>query len=300
FSPIPPKWKGICENGTKFSSSNCNKKLIGARYYFRGYEKFIGKINETTDYRSARDSQGHGTHTASTAAAMDQAVSDGVDVLSLSLGSIPKPFYNDSIAIASFGATKNGVFVSCSAGNSGPFASTVGNGSPWIMTVAASYIDRTFPTKVKLGNSKNFEGTSLYQGKNQTNQQFPLVYGKTAVVCERGINSRTEKGEEVKKSGGYGMILLNSENQGEELLSDAHVLPATSLGASAGPSIIGQDVIKPDITAPGVNILAAWPSNTSPTMVKSDKRRVLFNIVSGTSMSCPHDMLIQKVLLILD
>ncbi|GAU27900.1 hypothetical protein TSUD_159940 [Trifolium subterraneum] len=53
------------------------------------------------------------------------------------------------------------------------------------------------------------------------------------VVCERGINSRTEKGEEVKKSGGYGMILLNSENQGEELLSDAHVLPATSLGASA-------------------------------------------------------------------
>jgi subtilisin family serine protease len=393
FSPIPPKWKGICENGTKFSSSKCNKKLIGARYYFRGYEKVIGKINETTEYRSARDSQGHGTHTASTAAgnvvqkasifglakgsasgmrytsriaaykvcwlsgcansdvlaAMDQAVSDGVDVLSLSLGSIPKPFFNDSIAIASFGATKNGVFVSCSAGNSGPFASTVGNGSPWIMTVAASYIDRTFPTKVKLGNSKTFEGTSLYQGKNQTNQQFQLVYGNTAgkkreavfctknsldkklvfgkiVVCERGINSRTEKGEEVKKSGGYGMILLNSENQGEELLSDAHVLPATSLGASAGkiirsyintvkkptasfsflgtrygnvapvmaafssrgPSIVGQDVIKPDITAPGVNILAAWPSNTSPTMVKSDKRRVLFNIVSGTSMSCPH------------
>ncbi|WJX82457.1 hypothetical protein P8452_65211 [Trifolium repens] len=304
FSPIPPKWKGICENGTKFSSSNCNKKLIGARYYFRGYEKVIGKINETTEYRSARDSQGHGTHTASTAAgnvvqkasifglakgsasgmrytsriaaykvcwlsgcansdvlaAMDQAVSDGVDVLSLSLGSIPKPFFNDSIAIASFGATKNGVFVSCSAGNSGPFASTVGNGSPWIMTVAASYIDRTFPTKVKLGNSKTFEGTSLYQGKNQTNQQFQLVYGKTAgkkreavfctknsldkklvfgkiVVCERGINSRTEKGEEVKKSGGYGMILLNSENQGEELLSDAHVLPATSLGASAGKII---------------------------------------------------------------
>jgi len=393
FSPVPPRWKGFCEQGTKFSPSNCNKKLIGARYYFRGYEKFIGKINETTDYRSARDSQGHGTHTASTAAgnvvknanifglargsasgmrytsriaaykvcwlsgcansdvlaAMDQAVSDGVDVLSLSLGSIPKPFYNDSIAVASFGATKNGVFVSCSAGNSGPFASTVGNGAPWIMTVAASYIDRTFPTKVKLGNSKTFEGTSLYQGKNQPNQQFPLVYGKTAgkkreaifctknsldkklvfgkiVVCERGINGRTEKGAEVKNSGGYGMILLNSANQGEELLSDPHILPATSLGASAGkairiylnttkkptasisflgtrygniapivaafssrgPNIIAQDIIKPDVTAPGVNILAAWPSKTSPSMIKSDKRRVLFNIVSGTSMSCPH------------
>ncbi|XP_058737280.1 subtilisin-like protease SBT1.1 [Vicia villosa] len=393
FSPIPRKWKGVCQQGTKFTSLNCNKKLIGARYYYKGYEKFIGKINETTDYLSARDTQGHGTHTASTAAgnvvqnanifglakgsatgmrrtsriaaykvcwlsgcansdllaAMDQAVSDGVDVLSLSLGSIPKPFYNDSIAIASFGATKNGVFVSCSAGNSGPFASTVGNGAPWIMTVAASYIDRTFPTQVKLGNSKTFEGTSLYQTKNQTNQQLPLVHGTTAgkkreamfctkgsldkklvfgkiVVCERGINGRTEKGEVVKKSGGYGIILLNSENQGEELLSDAHVLPGTSLGASAGkairiylnttktptasisflgtrygniapimaafssrgPSIVGQDIIKPDITAPGVNILAAWPSKTSPSMIKSDKRRVLFNIVSGTSMSCPH------------
>ncbi|XP_012569135.1 subtilisin-like protease SBT1.1 isoform X2 [Cicer arietinum] len=393
FSPIPSHWKGVCEPGPMFSTSNCNKKLIGARAYFKGYEKFIGKINETTDYLSPRDSQGHGTHTASTAAgdivknasifglargsasgmrhtsriaaykvcwpsgcansdvlaAMDQAVSDGVNVLSLSLGSIPKPFYNDSIAIASFGATKNGVFVSCSAGNSGPFASTVGNGAPWIMTVAASYTDRTFPTKVKLGNSKTFEGTSLYQGKNQTSQLLPLVYGKTAgrkreamfctkgsldtklvhgkiVVCERGINSRTEKGEQVKKSGGLGMLLLNSENQGEELLSDPHILPATSLGASAGkiirnyinsvkkptasisfigtrynepapimaafssrgPSIVGQDVIKPDVTAPGVNILAAWPSKTSPSLVKSDKRRVLFNIVSGTSMSCPH------------
>ncbi|XP_057435530.1 subtilisin-like protease SBT1.1 isoform X2 [Lotus japonicus] len=391
FSAVPPRWKGVCEQGTKFSASNCNKKLIGARTYLKGYERSIGKINETTDYRSPRDSQGHGTHTASTAAGnavknanlfglargsatgirytsriaaykvcwrsgcansdvlagMDQAVSDGVDVLSLSLGSIPKPFYNDSIAIAAFGAIRNGVFVSCSAGNSGPFASTVANGAPWIMTVAASYTDRSFPTRVKLGNARVFEGTSLYLG-NQT-KQLPLVYGNSSstkrigqfctkgsldpklvkgkiVVCERGINSRTEKGEEVKNSGGAGMILLNSESQGEELLADSHILPATSLGASAGkiirsyisstkkptasisfigtrfgdpapvvaafssrgPSIVGLDVIKPDVTAPGVHILAAWPSKTSPSMLKNDKRRVLFNIISGTSMSCPH------------
>ncbi|CAI8613053.1 unnamed protein product [Vicia faba] len=93
------------------------------------------------------------------------------------------------------------------------------------------------------------------------------------------------------------MILLNSENQGEELLADAHVLPGTRYGniapimaafSSRGPSIVGLDVIKPDITAPGVNILASWPTKTSPSMIKSDKRRVLFNIISGTSMSCPH------------
>ncbi|KAK7294977.1 hypothetical protein RJT34_17878 [Clitoria ternatea] len=389
--PVPSHWKGVCEQGTKFSASNCNKKLIGARAYYKGYENFVGKFNETKDYLSPRDSQGHGTHTASTAAgdvvkstslfglargsasgmrytsriaaykvcwpigcansdviaAMDQAVSDGVDVLSLSLGSIPKPYYNDSIAIASFGAIQRGVFVSCSAGNSGPYQSTVGNVAPWIMTVAASYTDRSFPTEVKLGNGKTFKGSSLYQGK-RTNQ-LPLVYGKSAgtkkeaqyctkgsldsklvdgkiVACERGINGRTEKGEEVKMAGGAGMMLLNTENQGEELFTDPHILPATSLGASAskiirsyvqsvekptvsisfigtrygdpapvmaafssrGPSIVGPDVVKPDVTAPGVNILAAWPPKSSPSFLKSDKRRVLFNILSGTSMSCPH------------
>ncbi|KAL9396842.1 hypothetical protein Peur_011095 [Populus x canadensis] len=46
--------------------------------------------------------------------------------------------------------------------------------------------------------------------------------------------------------------------------------------------------MKPDVTAPGVNILAVWPSMTSPTRLKSDKRSALFNIISGTSMSCPH------------
>ncbi|XP_047169445.1 subtilisin-like protease SBT1.1 [Vigna umbellata] len=391
LSKVPSRWKGACEAGTNFSASSCNKKLVGARVFLQGYEKFAGRINETMDYRSARDAQGHGSHTASTAAgnmvknasffglasgsasgmrytsriaaykvcwrlgcansdilaAIDKAVADGVDVLSLSLGGSARPYYSDSIAIASFGATQNGVFVSCSAGNSGPFSSTVGNVAPWIMTVAASYTDRSFPTQVKLGNGKLFKGSSLYKGK-KTNQ-LPLVYVNSSkehrtaqyctrgsldpkfvkgkiVACERGINSRTAKGEEVKMAGGAGMILLNSENQGEELFADHHVLPGTSLGASAskiirsyihsakaptasisfqgtaygdpapamaafssrGPSAVGGDVIKPDVTAPGVNILAAWPPITSPSMLKSDKTSAVFNIVSGTSMSCPH------------
>ena len=46
--------------------------------------------------------------------------------------------------------------------------------------------------------------------------------------------------------------------------------------------------LQPDITAPGVNILAAFTEETSPTHLSFDKRRVPFNILSGTSMSCPH------------
>ncbi|KAL9234426.1 hypothetical protein vseg_009298 [Gypsophila vaccaria] len=392
LSGVPSNWRGTCEKGTNFSTSNCNKKLIGARAFLKGYEAINGRINETDDFRSARDSNGHGTHTASTAAgnvvhgaslfgngfgvasgmrftsriaaykvcweagcassdilaAIDQAVADGVDVISMSLGGLPRPYYRDSMAIAAFGAVQKGVFMSNSAGNSGPIPSSVGNMAPWMMTVAASYTDRSFPTKVKLSNGKTFKGASLYSGVRKT-KQLPLAYKETAgssiraafclngtlspslvngkiVLCERGITSRTEKGFVVKSAGGAGMLLLNSPIEGEELFGDAHVLPATILGASAartikayytlnknlsasisflgtqygarapvvaafssrGPSLVDPNVIKPDITAPGVNILAAWPPITPPTELKSDRRRVLFNIISGTSMSCPH------------
>ncbi|KAE8722166.1 Subtilase family protein isoform 1 [Hibiscus syriacus] len=176
--PVPIRWKGACEEGTKFLQSNCSRKLIGARAFFQGYEAAVGRINGTKDYRSARDAEGHGTHTASTAAAIDQAIADGVDVLSLSLGGSDKPYYSDNIAIGSFHAIKNGVFVSCSAGNSGPSSSIVSNTSPWIMTIAASYLDRSFETTVKLGDGEAFEGSSLYVGK--ATKQLRLVYANSA------------------------------------------------------------------------------------------------------------------------
>ncbi|CAI0386261.1 unnamed protein product [Linum tenue] len=113
--PVPGEWKGICQQGQDFDSSNCNRKLIGARFF--------------TKDASPRDSHGHGTHTSSTAggasvpkasvlgngggvargmapgahiavykvcwtngcyssdilAAMDTAIRDGVDILSLSI-----------------------------------------------------------------------------------------------------------------------------------------------------------------------------------------------------------------------
>ena len=46
--------------------------------------------------------------------------------------------------------------------------------------------------------------------------------------------------------------------------------------------------IQPDLTAPGVDILAAWSEATTVTGVEGDKRIVPYNIMSGTSMSCPH------------
>lgn len=386
IGPVPSRWKGVCEKGTRFTAKNCNKKIIGARAYYKGYEAEVGKIDDSSDFRSARDSQGHGTHTASTAAghlingaslfgmakgvaagmssariaaykacyvlgcatsdilaAIDQAVLDGVDVLSLSIGGSVKPYYSDVLAIASLGAVHHGVFVTAAAGNSGPSSSSVINAAPWMMTVAASTMDRSFPTVVTLGNGETFNGESLYSGSMSTKKlglifdtssgpryctsgtlSPKLVKGKI-VVCMRGLNRAVEKGENVKMAGGAGMILLNTKYQGEELRADPHILPATSLGASAaasiikyarsknptasivfkgtvfgkqapvmasfssrGPPIYEPYVIKPDVTAPGMNILAAWPPTVSPSEMTSDNRSVQFNVISGTSMSCPH------------
>jgi subtilisin family serine protease len=88
-------------------------------------------------------------------AAFDDAIHDGVDVISVSLGqSPPLPDYvDDALSVGSFHAAAKGIAVVCSGGNSGPFPETVINAAPWVITVGASTIDRTFLSQVVLGNN---------------------------------------------------------------------------------------------------------------------------------------------------
>jgi len=65
FDP-PVNWSGICQEGPRFTAENCNNKLIGARYFADGAETG-GPIDEGEIF-SARDVDGHGTHTTTTAA----------------------------------------------------------------------------------------------------------------------------------------------------------------------------------------------------------------------------------------
>lgn len=391
---VPVEWKGECEAGTKFNASHCNKKLIGARFFCKGYEAGLGPINEMKEYRSPRDQDGHGTHTSSTAAGslvpdaslmgyargnargmavrarvavykvcwksgcfstdilagLDRAVQDGVHVLSLSLGGGAVPYYKDGIALGAFGAMEKGIFVSCSAGNSGPDPMTLANVAPWITTIGASTLDRDFPSPVVLGNGAMYNGVSLYSGKGLPAGKLPLIYAVNAsngntsnlclentldpklvmgkiVLCDRGISARVDKGNVVKTAGGAAMILANTAANGEELVADSHLLPAAAVGrkngdlireyvntnlnptatiqflgtvlgikpspvvaafSSRGPNSMAPQILKPDVVAPGVNILAAWTGAAAPSELETDRRRVKFNIISGTSMSCPH------------
>ncbi|XP_057493149.1 subtilisin-like protease SBT1.7 [Actinidia eriantha] len=394
LGPVPSNWRGECEFGTNFSSSNCNRKLIGARYFSRGYEAVLGPIDESTESKSPRDDDGHGTHTASTAAgsavsgaslfgyasgkargmatrarvavykvcwiggcfssdilaAIDKAIGDNVNVLSMSLGGGTSDYYRDSVAIGAFAAAEKGILVSCSAGNAGPSPYSLSNVAPWITTVGAGTLDRDFPAYVSLGSGLNISGVSLYRGDAFPNKMLPFVYAGNAsnatngnlcmidtlipekvsgkiVLCDRGVSARVQKGAVVKAAGGAGMVLANTAANGEELVADAHLLPATAVGqksgdviksylfsdpnptatilfegtkvgiepspvvaafSSRGPNSITPEILKPDVIAPGVNIIAGWSGSLGPTGLSTDMRRVGFNIISGTSMSCPH------------
>ncbi|KAK4781159.1 hypothetical protein SAY87_017265 [Trapa incisa] len=394
LSPVPTSWRGACEVSEDFPASACNRKIIGARAFHKGYEAHLGKsMDESKESKSPRDTEGHGTHTASTAAgslvanasfyqfapgeargmatkariaaykicwrlgcfdsdilaAMDQAIEDGVHVISLSVGAngYAPQYDHDSIAIGAFSAVHHGVLVSCSAGNSGPGPFTSVNIAPWILTVGASTIDREFPANVVIGDGRIFGGVSLYSGEPLQDTKLPLVYagdvgsrycypGKLnesevvgkIVLCDRGGNARAEKGSAVKIAGGVGMIMANTRGNGEELIADAHLIPSSMVGeiagdkireyikmeqspnatiqflgtvigsspaapkvaafSSRGPNHMTAEILKPDLIAPGVNILAAWTGGNGPTDLDIDPRRVEFNIISGTSMSCPH------------
>ena len=64
FEP-PEDWNGVCQSGERFADTDCNNKLIGARWFIDGAEA-TGPIDDD-EFRSARDADGHGTHTATTA-----------------------------------------------------------------------------------------------------------------------------------------------------------------------------------------------------------------------------------------
>jgi len=281
-------------------------------------------------------------------AAVDAAVKDGVDIISMSLGGIPPdpPFHDDVVAIALFGAELKGVFVVLAGGNDGPQASTVTNSAPWMTTVGAATVDRLFPASLTLGNGVVLAGQSLYTMHAKGTPMIQLlsadcrrpdelkswtpdkVMGKI-MVCTKGASDG--HGFLLQNAGGAGIVgvdadewsrdgsatysftlpgLTLSYTAGEKLRAYMASVPypvaSFSFGcetivrknrapvvagfSSRGPNPVVPELLKPDVVAPGVNILAAWSGDASVSGYSDvdDGRRADYNIISGTSMACPH------------
>ncbi|MED6208027.1 hypothetical protein PIB30_041285 [Stylosanthes scabra] len=90
-----------------------------------------------------------------------------------------------------------------------------------------------------------------------------------------------------------GLAYANSTTTPQaEILSSATFIndtaPIIADFSSRGPNVNILEIMKPDISAPGVEILAAFSPLASPSGDSNDMRSVKYSILSGTSMSCPH------------
>lgn len=143
-------------HGTHTSSTAAGRLVNGASYYGLGDGVARGAVPQAR-IAMYKVCWSFGCALADILAAFDDAIADGVDVISVSLGSSwPRPYFLDPIAIGAFHAMKSGILTSNSAGNSGPYPYSVSNYSPWSLTVAANTIDRKFVAQVALGNGQTF------------------------------------------------------------------------------------------------------------------------------------------------
>ncbi|KGJ89200.1 S8 family serine peptidase [Colwellia psychrerythraea] len=302
-----------------------------------------------SDYKNPEGGDEAGCFYGDTMAAIDAAVTDGVDVINYSIGGDRADLTIPSTA-AMLNASAAGVFVAVSAGNSGPDKETVGTPAPWVTSVAASTYNGT---SIVIGKALDITsgalaGTSLMSVPAgfspatvgltgelalaepvEACNDAPLtnadeLVGKIALIA-RGSCAFTEKFLNAQNAGAIGALVYTYDGTSPFSMggsdpavtitgsmisfADGQALTASVLAestsviftdtaasgeavevgntiasfSSRGPNLNTYDIIKPDITAPGVKILAA---TTSAPMFGTQGET--FKYLQGTSMSSPH------------
>jgi subtilisin family serine protease len=283
-------------------------------------------------------------------AAVDAAVSDGVDVINYSGGgTTPAPY--GPLEAAFLGATDAGVFSTTIAGNHGPDPGSIGppGAVPWLTSVAATTNGGTFEATARVvDRTRRAAPPLVVRGAASTSGlgEVPLrdaasvpaadvapseselclpgsldhqAVAGAAVLCREGTNSEADKSRAVEVAGGAGLVVANTAHS-DEVFADAYTIPSLHVGeahahalsrflrsarrpalsvgparavptppdvlasfSSRGPQTAVADVPKPDLAAPGMNILSGF----SPTAAPGARPGERFAVMSGTSMACP-------------
>jgi len=303
---------------------------------------------------------------AATSAALEQAIEDGVDAVNYSLGATGfNPWSLQGNQRLFLNVREAGIVPVTSAGNSGPADFTVSSPAnvPWVMAVANARHGRLLANRLvdvsggpfSLGalngegvtggtptrpivHARDFgnalcgegppeSGPSCGDNTGASNPFPPGTFNGQIVVCDRGDYGRIEKGKNVQLAGAAGMILANTDLDGENILRDEHCLPATHVGdadgdrlrdwlasgsgqqgrltglqrfidtsaagrlndsSSRGPDADATDVMKPNVTAPGTSILAAGTETDGAGTGPGANAANQITFSTGTSMSSPH------------
>lgn len=288
-----------------------------------------------------------GSYESDTLAGIDQAVADGVHIISISITYRRPDLFANPIAAATFGAREKGVVVCMSAGNRGPSIATLRAGIPWAVVVASGTVDRWFAGIITLGNGKTITGWTTFPARALV-RNLQLVYNHTLSACNSTellrqspydsivICNATREDESLpffllmdylSNSDARAAIIISEDTsllrstsfefpvsiitpieavdvieyasntaaptatiefQQTIIGAEPRAAPALSGSSSRGPGQSYEGILKPDIMAPGVLILAAYnPHKNGPrivnTFLSSD-----YTLLSGTSMAAPH------------
>ncbi|PSS29330.1 Subtilisin-like protease [Actinidia chinensis var. chinensis] len=337
-------------HGTHTSSTAAGSPVQDASYfnYAKGVATGIAPKARLAMYKVIFFNNSYDSAATDTLAGMDQAIADGIDIMSLSLGFTETPFFDENpIAVGAFAAMEKGIFVACAAGNSGPHAYTILNGAPWITTVGAGTIDRDYAADVTLGDGDiavrgksiypedlSVSGVPIYFGHGNRSKETcddnsldPKEVAGKYVFCDYIDETSGVNTFEIDRAGAAGAIfstdsgpflkpvdfyipfvavtpkdgdlikdyLIKTKNSTVDIKFQLTVLgtkpaPIVVWFSSRGPDRKSPWILKPDILAPGVDILAAWAPNSgfAPIGDGGDYLLTDFALDSGTSMACPH------------
>jgi len=320
---------------------------VAPRAYVMSYRVFYESVNGIGSF-----------YTTEGIAALEDIVQDGADVVNNSWGGGPGSIGGefDPLDTALINATKAGVFVSMSNGNSGPGLGTGDHPSPHYINVAASTTGGTLASgKVSVPNEATLQdlafstasfGAELPIGQVQDFTYLPAgvanaaniegcnawpadsFTGKAALIrrgsCEFGV-----KVLNAEKAGATFVVVYNNATGGDGLINmgpgavgNQVTIPSIFIGRTNGEALVNLyntqgaaaailrvdtkafqagsdpdriigfssrgpgvgDVLKPDIAAPGVNILAQGYTEG----VTGEARHLGYGQASGTSMASPH------------
>lgn len=289
-------------------------------------------------------------------AAVEQAVADGVDVLSLSFGGDVDPEHPiDPLSVALLNADRAGVVVAAAAGNgdenglgrNGRVETPASN--PWTIGVGASTGGRTFATTIEVRGPDGRRASARASGVAGGQRDVPIVDARDlerpggdpyfrARHCVDGIEREDVAGRIViceptqyhgpqtidrtlAAAGAVGIVFAMPQDEAENrttttrvpslhvreqdlaaLRRIAHEGGATASFAAAGasdwqtdrsawlsswgPSPATRDLLRPDVTAPGVGVLSAYAPDTYAAQVGLEPHE-RFAARSGTSMATP-------------
>lgn len=286
----------------------------------------------------------------SSAAAVDQAVADGVvDVINFSIGGGSQP-WSEAVSLAFLNAVDAGIYVATSAGNSGPGPNTMGHLEPWTGSTAAAthgredyafVLEITGPAPVPAA----LQAVVLAEGSGAAPFAAPIpgdtpvtvspgidgiddacaalpagAFAGAIAVIRRGGCTFAQKGGNAAAAGAVAVVIANNIDGG--IIPSAPGVPVPIFGvskadgdalrdfsAAGGGAVTGGigfpalripntpdvlaafssrgpagsfDLVKPDLTAPGVSVLAAYAG----TAITGSENAVA--LLNGTSMASPH------------